>query len=90
MAIMVVEQYIPGMFRKWYDGPVYILDSKCVNVDIGHATYIAFQYIKDIEEFLNERIPRPFAGTIYLIIPEKYHKRLNDKFKELDVRLLTV
>lgn len=88
MHLPVVESYEPSLFRKWYDGPVLILDTMCASIDHGHATRVVFQYIKEIDEFLEEKVPRPFAGTIFLIVPEQSYLKLNEKYKELDVRLL--
>lgn len=88
MRLPVVERYEPSLFRKWYDGPVLILDATWVSVERGHATHVAFQYIKEIDEFLEQEVPRPFAGTIFLVVPEQSYVKLNEKYKELDVRLL--
>lgn len=84
----VVEQYDPSTFRKWHDGPVVILSTLSKPPDCGHATYVLFRYIKEVDDFLNEKITRPFVGTIFLMVPDKYYQRLNEKYKELDIRLL--
>lgn len=89
MRQQVIEQYEPGMFRKWYDGPVTIMDVGYSDIDIGHATRYGYQQTLEMKAMLKCFYP-PYAGTIYIVGCTPCYEFLRKEFTDLDIRLLTV
>ena len=85
-----IEKYDPRMFRRWYDGPVIIIDSVGLeSIDTGHANYLVVAHAININEIV-KNIPRPFAGTVFVVAPTLIYEQLLNDHVDIDIRLLVV
>jgi len=86
-----IEKYDPRMFRRWYDGPVMIIDSVGLGevLDTGHASYLVVAHAININEIV-KNIPRPFAGTVFVVAPTLIYEQLLNDHVDIDIRLLVV